>query len=126
VLTVADGEITAYRDYPNVSGAAAAMDIPSPARAVFDQFIAASVENRWTTSPICMRGRGHRDAFTRRRPAADEGPRRAPAPVPCAASVRRLVKADNVVVHETSDPAVLVAEFDLHQEMAAKPSSRRT
>src|SRR5947209_7051690 len=34
-----------------------------------------------------------------------------------AAEVRRVVGAGNVVIHETADPAVLVAEFDLHQEL---------
>ncbi|WP_254897036.1 nuclear transport factor 2 family protein [Amycolatopsis sp. Hca4] len=40
-MTVADGEITSYRDYPNVSAAS------ELTRAVFDRFLAASVENRW-------------------------------------------------------------------------------
>jgi ketosteroid isomerase-like protein len=119
VLTVVDGEITAYRDYPNVTGAAAAMGLKSPAHQVFDRFLAASVENRWddladlyaedvviempfTPAGVPRLTKG-REELRRRFRAAGE--------------VRRLVKADNVVLHETADPAVLVAEFDLHQEL---------
>ncbi|WP_328613436.1 nuclear transport factor 2 family protein [Amycolatopsis sp. NBC_00355] len=116
VVTVVDGAITSYRDYPNVSGASSA------ARAVFDAFLAASVENRWDDladlyaedvvleMPFTPAGA---DRFTKGR---EELRRRFTA----AAAVRRIVKADNVVVHETSDPAVLVAEFDLHQEMGGE------
>jgi ketosteroid isomerase-like protein len=120
ILTVVDGEITSYRDYPNVSGATAAMGITSPAREVFDRFLAASVENRWddladlyaedvviempfTPAGVPRLTKG-RSELRRRFRAAGE--------------LRRLVKAANVVVHETSDPSVLVAEFDLHQELA--------
>jgi ketosteroid isomerase-like protein len=116
IVTVVDGSITSYRDYPNVSGASSA------ARAVFDAFLAASVENRWddladlyaedvviempfTPAGVPRLTKG-REELRRRFRAAGE--------------LRRLVKADNVVVHETSDPAVLVAEFDLHQEMGGE------
>jgi len=34
-----------------------------------------------------------------------------------AGGSRRITGAANVVVHETADPSVLVAEFDLHQEV---------
>ncbi|MFJ1762513.1 nuclear transport factor 2 family protein [Amycolatopsis sp. NPDC088138] len=116
IVTVVDGEITSYRDYPNVAGASSA------ARAVFDAFLAASIENRWDDladlyaedvvieMPFTPAGV---ERFTKGR---EELRRRFRA----AAAVRRIVKADNVIVHETSDPAVLVAEFDLHQEMGGE------
>jgi len=122
VLTVADGEITAYRDYPNVSGAAAAMDIPSPAREVFDQFLAASVENRWDdladlyAEDVVIEMPFTPAGVPRLTKGREELRRRFHA----AGGLRRLVKADNVMVHETSDPAVLVAEFDLHQELGGE------
>lgn len=112
IVTVSDGEITAYRDYPNVSAASRFT------RSVFDRFLAASVENRWDdladlyaedvrlempfTLPGVPRVTKGREELRRRFHAAGR--------------VRRLVKAENVVVHETADPAVLVAEFDLHGE----------
>ncbi|WP_410562218.1 nuclear transport factor 2 family protein [Amycolatopsis sp. cmx-4-61] len=90
----------------------------SPARAVFDRFLAASVENRWDdladlyaedvtlempfTLPGVPRVTKGREELRRRFRAA--------------AGSRRIVEAGNVVVHETTDPSVLVAEFDLHQE----------
>jgi ketosteroid isomerase-like protein len=122
VLTVADGEITAYRDYPNVSGAAAAMGIPGAAREVFDRFLAASVENRWDdladlyAEDVVIEMPFTPAGVPRRTTGREELRRRFRA----AGEVRRLVKAENVVVHETSDPAVLVAEFDLHGEMAGE------
>jgi ketosteroid isomerase-like protein len=113
VVTVTGGEITSYRDYPNVSAASART------RAVFDAFLAASVENRWDdladiyaedvtlempfTLPGVPRVTKGREELRRRFHAASQ--------------VRRLVKAENVVVHETKDPSVLVAEFDLHGEL---------
>ncbi|WP_103354972.1 nuclear transport factor 2 family protein [Amycolatopsis sp. CA-128772] len=113
VVTVADGEITSYRDYPNLAAAARL------ARPVFDRFLAASVENRWDdladlyaedvtiempfTLPGVPRLTKGREELRRRFHAAGQ--------------VRRLVKAENVVVHATADPAVLVAEFDLHGEV---------
>ncbi|MFJ7210771.1 nuclear transport factor 2 family protein [Amycolatopsis sp. NPDC098790] len=91
-------------------------------RAVFDRFLAASVENRWDdladcyaedvvlempfTLPGAPRVTNGREELRRRF-------RRAGAS-------RRITKAANVVVHETTDPSVLVAEFDLHQEMAGE------
>ncbi|UOX86920.1 nuclear transport factor 2 family protein [Amycolatopsis sp. FBCC-B4732] len=89
------------------------------ARDVFDRFLAASVENRWDdladlyaedvilempfTLPGVPRVTQGREELRRRFHAA--------------AGARRITKADNVVVHETANPAVLVAEFELHQEM---------
>ncbi|WP_372667851.1 nuclear transport factor 2 family protein [Amycolatopsis kentuckyensis] len=94
----------------------------SPARSVFDRFLAASVENRWDdladcyaedvtlempfTLPGAPRVSHGREELRRRFRRAGEA--------------RRITKAANVVVHETADPAVLVAEFDLHQEMGGE------
>ncbi|MEV4051461.1 nuclear transport factor 2 family protein [Amycolatopsis sp. NPDC049688] len=113
VLTVVDGEITSYRDYPNLAAASRL------ARPVFDRFLAASVENRWDdladlyaedvtiempfTLPGVPRVTKGREELRRRFHAAGRS--------------RRITKADNVVVHATTDPAVVVAEFDLHQEV---------
>ncbi|WP_410607250.1 nuclear transport factor 2 family protein [Amycolatopsis sp. lyj-109] len=88
-------------------------------RAVFDRFLAASVENRWDdladlyaedvvlempfTLPGAPRVTKGREELRRRFRAA--------------AASRRITEAGNVVVHETADPSVLVAEFDLHQEI---------
>ncbi|VVJ23836.1 Uncharacterised protein [Amycolatopsis camponoti] len=94
----------------------------SPARSVFDRFLAASVENRWDDladcyaedvvleMPFTLPGVPR---LTRGREELRRRFRR-------AGGVRRVTKADRVVVHETADPAVLVAEFDLHQEMAGE------
>ena len=38
---------------------------------------------------------------------------------------RRIVRYDPVVVHETADPEVIVAEFDLHGEVAATGEAYR-
>jgi ketosteroid isomerase-like protein len=38
-----------------------------------------------------------------------------------AGQLRRMTKAENVVVHETADPEVLVAEFDLLGEFDGEP-----
>ncbi|HET6708945.1 nuclear transport factor 2 family protein [Amycolatopsis sp.] len=89
------------------------------ARAVFDRFLAASVENRWDdladlyaedvtlempfTLPGAPRVTKGREELRRRFRAA--------------AGARRITGAGNVAVHETTDPSVLVAEFDLHQEV---------
>ncbi|HEY3471541.1 MAG TPA: nuclear transport factor 2 family protein [Amycolatopsis sp.] len=97
--------------------------MPHAARPVFDAFLAASVENRWDdladlyaedvtiempfTLPGVPRLTKGREELRRRFHAA--------------AQVRQVVRAENVVVHETSDPAVLVAEFDLHQELRGEP-----
>ncbi|WP_410668213.1 nuclear transport factor 2 family protein [Amycolatopsis sp. cmx-4-68] len=113
VVTVAGGEITAYRDYPNLSVASLRT------RAVFDRFLAASVENRWDdladlyaedvtiempfTLPGVPRLSHGREELRRR--------------FRSAGAVRRVVRAENVVVHETTEPDVLIAEFDLHQEV---------
>ena len=117
ILTVSDGEITSYRDYPNAAAASWFT------RSVFDRFLAASVENRWDdladlyaedvtiempfTLPGVPRETKGREELRRRFRAAEQ--------------VRRMVKAENVVVHETTDPAVLVAEFDLHGEAGGSP-----
>ncbi|MDQ7805915.1 nuclear transport factor 2 family protein [Amycolatopsis sp. A133] len=89
------------------------------ARSVFDRFLAASAENRWDdladlyaedvilelpfTLPGVPRVTKGREELRRRFRAAGGS--------------RRITKADNVVVHETTDPSVLVAEFDLQQEV---------
>jgi ketosteroid isomerase-like protein len=94
----------------------------SAARSAFDRFLAASVENRWDdladcyaedvtlempfTLPGVPRVTKGREELRRRFRRAGEA--------------RRITKADNVVVHETADPAVLVAEFDLHQDMGGE------
>jgi ketosteroid isomerase-like protein len=94
----------------------------SAARSAFDRFLAASVENRWDdladcyaedvtlempfTLPGVPRVTKGREELRRRFRRAGEA--------------RRITKADNVVVHETTDPAVLVAEFDLHQDMGGE------
>src|SRR3954449_5305244 len=91
----------------------------SPARSAFDRFLAASVENRWDdladlyaedvtlempfTLPGVPRVTKGREELRRRFRAAGE--------------TRRITKAADVVVHETTDPRKLVAEFDLHQEV---------
>ncbi|MEU0532265.1 nuclear transport factor 2 family protein [Amycolatopsis tolypomycina] len=93
------------------------------ARAVFDRFLAASVENRWDdladlyaedvtlempfTPPGAPRVTKGREELRRRFHAA--------------AGSRRITKVENVVVHETTDPAVVVAEFDLRQEVRGEP-----
>ncbi|WP_328645722.1 nuclear transport factor 2 family protein [Amycolatopsis sp. NBC_00348] len=116
IVTVTDGSITSYRDYPNGSGASAA------AREVFDRFLAASVENRWDdladlyAEDVVIEMPFTPAGVPRLTKGREELRRRFRA----AGGVRRLVKAENVVVHETADPAVLVAEFDLHGEMAGE------
>jgi len=113
IVTVADGEITSYRDYPNVSAASGL------ARAVFDRFLAASVENRWDdladlyAEDVTLEMPFTLPGMPRETKGREELRRRFHA----AAGMRRVTKADNVVVHETKDPSVLVAEFDLHQEV---------
>jgi ketosteroid isomerase-like protein len=121
VLTVHDGEITSYRDYPNFAGASVALGTTSDAREVFDKFLAASVNNAWdeladlyaedavielpfAPAGVPQRSQG-REGFRSRFAGAGE--------------VRKVVKADNVVVHETTDPEVIVAEFDLSSEVSA-------
>lgn len=116
VVTVADGEITAYRDYPNLALASLRT------REVFDRFLAASVENRWddladlyaedvtVDMPFTPAGA----------PRLTHGREELRRRFHAAAGVRRVTGADNVVVHETNDPSVLVAEFDLHQELGGE------
>ena len=111
VLTVVAGEITSYRHYRKASA--------SPARAVFDAFLAASVENRWDDladlyAPDVVIEMPFTPAGV---PRLTHGREELRSRFLAAGKVRRLVKADNVVVHETSDPSVLVAEFDLHGEL---------
>jgi ketosteroid isomerase-like protein len=111
VLTVVAGEITSYRHYRRASA--------SPARAVFDAFLAASVENRWDDladlyAPDVVIEMPFTPAGV---PRLTRGREELRSRFLAAGKVRRLVKADNVVVHETSDPSVLVAEFDLHGEL---------
>jgi len=121
VLTIADGEITSYRDYPN-AGAAAAMG--AGARPVFDRFLSASVDNRWDDLADCYAEDVVVELpFTPAGvPRVTRGREELRSRFKAASAVRRLMKADNVVVHETSDPAVLVAEFDLHNEWLADGS----
>ncbi len=57
--------------------------------------------------PRCMRGREEIRTFLA---AAGQRARQAG---------RRIVRYDPVVVHETADPEVIVAEFDLHGEVTA-------
>jgi ketosteroid isomerase-like protein len=93
------------------------MPVAQPsARSVFDRFLAASVENRWddladlyaedVTLELPFRLPGV--------PRVTKGREELRRRFRTAGQHRRLVKAANVVVHETTDPAVLVAEFDLH------------
>ncbi|WP_329053041.1 nuclear transport factor 2 family protein [Amycolatopsis sp. NBC_01488] len=91
-------------------------------RAVFDRFLAASVENRWDDLADC-----YAEDVTLEMPFTLPGvPRLTHGREELrrrfrrAGAARRVTKADNVVVHETADPAVLVAEFDLHQDMAGE------
>jgi ketosteroid isomerase-like protein len=116
VVTVADGLITSYRDYPNVSGASAA------SRAVFDAFLTASVENRWDDlADLYAEDVTIEMPFTPAGvPRVTEGREELRRRFHAAAGVRRVLRADHVVVHETADPAVLVAEFDLHQELGGE------
>ena len=89
------------------------------ARAVFDRFLAASVENRWDDladlyaedvtleMPFTLPGM----------PSVTKGREELRRRFRAAGGSRRITGAGNVVVHETTDPSVLVAEFDLHQEV---------
>ena len=93
--------------------------MPLSSRAVFDRFLAASVENRWDDLADC-----YAEDVTIEMPFTLPGVPRLThgreelrRRFHSAAAMRRVVRADNVVVHETTDPAVLVAEFDLHQEI---------
>lgn len=107
---------------PIRTGTAAARGAPSPAREVFDAFLAASVENRWDdladlyAEDVVIEMPFTPAGVPRLTKGREELRRRFTA----AAAVRRILTADNVVVHETADPAVLVAEFDLHGEMAGE------
>ncbi|MFD9891009.1 nuclear transport factor 2 family protein [Amycolatopsis sp. NPDC059027] len=129
VLTVADGQITHYRDYPNYAGAAEVMGAGakprSDAHQVFDKFLTASVENRWDDVadlyaedvvielPFTIPGV----------PRVTQGREELRARFKAVGEARRLIKAEHVVVHETVDPAVIVAEFDLHNEVLSDGST---
>jgi ketosteroid isomerase-like protein len=92
---------------------------PKSAREVFERFLATSVENRWDEladlyaedvvleMPFTLPGV----------PRVTRGREVLRSRFKSAGQARRLVKAENVVVHETADPAVVIAEFDLHNEM---------
>jgi ketosteroid isomerase-like protein len=87
-------------------------------RAVFDAFLAASVENRWDDLADC-----YAEDVTIEMPFTlpgvprlSHGREELRRRFRSAGQARRLTRADNVVVHETADPAVLIAEFDLHGE----------
>ncbi|MYW97227.1 hypothetical protein G3I59_43090 [Amycolatopsis rubida] len=119
LLTVRNGEVTRYRDYPN-TGAATAL---RGTKEVFQRFLDAAVDNRWDDLadlysddvvieiPFAPAGvpKVTRDREELRKRFHQAGER------------RRITKADRVVVHETSDPEVLVAEYDLHGEYEGKP-----
>ena len=92
------------------------------AREVFDRFLSASVDNRWDDLADCYAEDVVLEMvftlpgvprITRGRETLRERFR-------AAGATRRITKADNVVVHETTDPEVLVAEFDLHQEAGSE------
>jgi ketosteroid isomerase-like protein len=91
---------------------------PVSSRAVFDAFLKASVENRWDDSADCYAEDVTIDMpFTLPGvPRVSHGREEMRRRFHRAGAVRRIVRAENVVVHETTDPEVLVAEFDLHQE----------
>lgn len=114
ILTLEDGLITAYRDYPNRPSVSA--------RAVFDRFLAASVENRWDDLADCYAEDVTLEMpFTLPgAPRATKGREELRRRFRRVGEARQITKADNVIVHETADPAVLVAEFDLHQEMGGE------
>jgi ketosteroid isomerase-like protein len=94
----------------------------SPARAVFDRFLATSVENRWDDLADCYAEDVVLEMpFTLPgAPRVTKGREELRRRFRRAGAARRITKADNVIVHETADPAVLVAEFDLHQDMGGE------
>ena len=92
----------------------------STAREVFDRFVQASVENDWDAlvdqyapdvvieipfapDPSLRRSAGGREALRTR--------------FASVAGVVRFTGADVHAVHETTDPEVIVAEYDLHGEL---------
>jgi len=119
LLTVRDGEVTEYRDYPNTGAASTLMGTAE----VFQRFLDASVGNRWDDLADC-----YAEDVVIEIPFA-------PAGVPKtsegreilrkrfhqAGDRRTITKADRVSVRQTSDPEVLVAEFDLHGVLDGKP-----
>ncbi|MFB9924505.1 nuclear transport factor 2 family protein [Amycolatopsis halotolerans] len=119
LLTVRNGEITRYRDYPN-HGASSTLH---GTKDVFQRFLDAAVDNRWDDLadlysedvvieiPFAPAGvpKVTRDREELRKRFHEAGQR------------RRITKSDRVVVHETGDPEVLVAEYDLHGEFEGKP-----
>lgn len=118
LLTVRNGEVTRYRDYPN-HGASSALH---GTKEIFQRFLDAAVDNRWDDLadlysddvvieiPFAPAGvpKVTRDREELRKRFHEAGER------------RRITKADRVVVHETGDPEVLVAEYDLHGEYEGK------
>ncbi len=94
----------------------------SPARSVFDRFLAASVENRWDDLADCYAEDVVLEMpFTLPgAPRVTKGREELRRRFRRAGAARRITKADNVIVHETTDPAVLVAEFDLHQDLGGE------
>jgi ketosteroid isomerase-like protein len=118
LVTVHNGEITAYRDFPNT----AAARTMTGAATVFRQFLDASVENRWDdladlyAEDVVLEMPFTPAGVPRLTHGREELRRRFRA----AGSVRHMTKADNVVVHETTDPSVLVTEFDLHGELGGE------
>lgn len=90
------------------------------AREVFDRFLQASIDNDWDTlvdqyapdvvieipfapDPALRRSEGGREALRAR--------------FASVANVVRFTGADVHAVHETADPEVIVAEYDLHGEL---------
>jgi ketosteroid isomerase-like protein len=49
------------------------------------------------------------------------------APSGAGAAIRRYKRLSNVVIHETTEPGVVIAEYDLHGELTetAEPFSQR-
>ncbi|GAA3585409.1 hypothetical protein GCM10022222_82470 [Amycolatopsis ultiminotia] len=120
LLSVRDGEITAYRDYPNT----AAVHTMVGAKTVFQRFLDASVANRWDDLADLYA----EDAVVELPfapdgiPAVTQGREVLRKRFHSVAGRRRITKADHVLVRETSDPEVLVTEFELHGEIGGEPS----
>jgi ketosteroid isomerase-like protein len=119
LLTVQDGEVTVYRDFPNTDAAKSMIG----AKTVFQRFLDASVENRWDDlADLYAEDVVIELPFTPAgAPRLTHGREELRERFRAAGQVRRMTKAENVVVHETADPEVLVAEFDLLGEFDGEP-----
>lgn len=120
VVTVRDGEISSYRDYPNVLGAAVALrgGVPT-ARETFERFVSVSEANDWD---------GLADLYA---PDAVVELPFAPAGVPpttrgrevlrarfrAFGPLRRIESIDRIALHETADPEVVVGEIEIHSRL---------